>query len=394
VNGLDAILLVMLAAACAWGFRRGAAMQFLELGGMVTGLIVGAVIAPRLAGLVESPRARAVVALVTLLALGVLGDALGSLAGVRVRKHARNARLGPADAVGGSLVALLAMLLAIWFIGLNLVNGPFPLVASEIRGSAIVRGLGSTLPDPPSFAGQVRRLFDRFGFPEVFEGIPPDPASPVRPASRRDAQQAFDAAAPSTVKVLGRACDSLSEGSGFVAADAVTAAYVVTNAHVVAGMRDPQVEIGGGAFVPATTVLFDPALDIAVLRLAEAPGPPLALETAPVDRGAVGAVLGYPQGGGLTGSGAAVRQSILAAGHDIYGRGDVERDVYEIQTVIHPGNSGGPFVLVDGRVAGIVFAASTVEDGVGYAIRSGEFVDDVERAISRSAEVSTGPCLP
>jgi S1-C subfamily serine protease len=393
VNLLDILLLAMLAGACAWGFRRGAAMQFLELGGMVAGLLVGAMIAPRLAGLVESPTARAVVALVTLLALGALGDALGALAGVRVRKHARSARLGPADAVGGSLIALLATLLAIWFIGLNLVNGPFPLVASEIRGSAIVRGLGSTLPDPPSFAGQVRRLFDRFGFPEVFEGIPPDPASPVRPASRQDAQQAFDAAAASTVKVLGRACDSLSEGSGFVAADAVTGAYVVTNAHVVAGVRDPQVETNSG-LEPAVTVLFDPALDLAVLHLPEAPGPPLALETGAVDRGAVGAVLGYPQGGDLTGSGAAVRQSILAAGHDIYGRGDVERDVYEIQAAIHPGNSGGPFVLADGEVAGIVFAASTVEDGVGYALRSSEFADDVERAISRSVEVWTGPCLP
>lgn len=393
MNGLDLLLLATIAAACAWGSRRGATLQFLEFGGMLVGLLVASVVAPPLARLMESPRAQAFVALTTLLVFAAIGDALGSLAGARVHKHARSTRLGPADAVGGSLVALLATLLAIWFIGLNLVNGPFPLVASEIRGSAIVRGLGSTLPDPPSFVGQARRFFDRFGFPEVFEGIPPDPASPVAPASRQEARQAFDAAASSTVKVVGRACESLSEGSGFVASEVPTGTYVVTNAHVVAGMREPAVQTAGGALQQATTVLFDPVLDLAVLRLAETPGPPLALATADVDRGSVGAVLGYPEGGALTGSGAAVRQPIVALGHDIYGRGDVERDVYEIQATIRPGNSGGPLVLADGRVAGIVFAASTVEEGVGYAIRSSELVGDLKLASSRSGEVSTGPCL-
>ena len=393
MNGLDIFLLAVIAAACVWGSRRGATLQFLEFGGMLAGLLVASVLAPPLARLAESPRAQALVALTTLLVFAALGAILGSLAGARARTRTRSTRLAPADAVGGSLVALLAVLLAIWFIGLNLVNGPFPLVASEIRGSAIVQGLGSTLPDPPSFVGQVRRFFDRFGFPEVFEGIPPDPASPVPPASRRDARMAFHAAAPSTVKVVGRACESLSEGSGFVASTASTGSFVVTNAHVVAGMHEPWVQTDGGALQPATTVLFDPVMDLAVLRVDEPLGPPLALETADVDRGSVGAVLGYPEGGSLTGSGAAVRQPIVALGHDIYGRGDVERDVYEIQATIQPGNSGGPLVLADGSVAGMVFAASTVEDGVGYAIRSSELVGDLQLASSRSSEVSTGPCL-
>ena len=44
---------------------------------------------------------------------------------------------------------------------------------------------------------------------------------------------------------------------------------------------------------------------------------------------------------------------------DIYGQDVVHRDVYELQAVVRPGNSGGPFVTTDGDVAGVVFAAST-----------------------------------
>jgi S1-C subfamily serine protease len=72
---------------------------------------------------------------------------------------------------------------------------------------------------------------------------------------------------------------------------------------------------------------------------------------------------------------------------------DVQRDVYELQVEVRPGNSGGPFVLSDGTVAGLVFAASSVDPGIGYAIRTSEFLDDIEVATASSTPVSTGPCL-
>jgi S1-C subfamily serine protease len=272
---------------------------------------------------------------------------------------------------------------------LNLANGPFPQVAAEVRGSAIVRGLDSALPQPPSVVGEVRRFFNRFGFPEVFSGIPPAPAAPVQAPSPAEARRAAALAAPSVVKVVGRACGEIQEGSGFVVADR----YVVTNAHVLAGVGDPQVSNADGASARAVTVAFDPELDLAVLLLAERLGPPLPLARTDVPRGAGGAVLGYPEGGPLDAEAAAVRQPIEAIGHDIYGRSDVERAVYELQTVVRPGNSGGPFVLPDGRVAGLVFAASSVDPGIGYAIRSTEILDEVAAAVGRTAPVGTGACI-
>ena len=388
MNGLDVFLLALLALAGVSGYRRGLALQSLSFGGLLVGLAVGAVVAPFAARLVESSTAQASVVVIVLVILAGAGDAAGWILGARLRERARATRFGSTDAVSGSAVAVVASLLAIWFIALNLASGPFPGLSSEIRGSAIVRTLDDTLPEPPSLLAEVRRFFNRFRFPDVFSGIPPLPADPVEPPTRAEARTAFDAAAPSTVRIVGQACDSVQEGSGFVVADG----YVVTSAHVVAGMREPFVQTGDGGSQPGTTVLFDPELDLAILVVVQAPGPPLRFGTG-AERGARGAVLGYPGGGPLTGDRAAVLRTIDAVGRDIYGRGEAERTVLELQAEVRPGNSGGPFVLADGRVAGIVFAASSSDDDVGYAIAAEDVVPRVEGALGATGEVPTGPCL-
>src|SRR5439155_1538123 len=76
-------------------------------------------------------------------------------------------------------------------------------------------------------------------------------------------------------------------------------------------------------------------------------------------RGAGGAVLGYPGGGGFAAGPAAVLREFAAVGRDIYGRSLTHRNVYQLQATIKQGNSGGPFVRRDGTVLGVVFAAST-----------------------------------
>ncbi|MGQ0669917.1 MAG: MarP family serine protease [Actinomycetota bacterium] len=389
MNLLDLVLVLLLAFAAFSGYRRGAALQLLTYGGLLVGLILGALFAPALASLAEDPATQAGIALATLLALAGFGDGAGWLLGSRVRAATRGSRFRPADAAAGSLVSVTAVLLCTWFIALNLVNGPFPALAGEIRRSAIVRVLGATLPEPPSLLAEVRRFFNRFGFPEVFSGLPPEPAGPVREPSEAQAQRAFDAADQSTVRIVGEACGAIQEGSGFV----IAPSYVLTNAHVVAGVDAPQVQTQDGESQEAETVLYDPDLDLAVLRVAETPGPALEFVDGDVGRGAKGAVLGYPEGGGLTGVGAAVRGFIRATGRDIYGRGTVVRDVYELQAVVRPGNSGGPFVLVSGEVAGIVFAASTTDGDVGYAITSPDVLPDARAAVGRMAPVPTGDCV-
>lgn len=391
MNLLDVIVLVLLGASLFVGFRRGAALQVIVYTGLLLGLLVGALAAPSVASLAASPFAQATIALITLLVLAAAGDAMGWAIGARVWAAARRSGLGIADSWAGSIVAAVATLLAVWFLAFNLVAGPFPALSRQIRGSAVVRAIDAVLPRPPSLLAQVRGLLDRFGFPEVFADLPPAPAGPVQGPSQGQVGRAIQNADQSTVKVIGRACDRIQEGSGFLASPR----YIVTNAHVVAGVEEPEVQtqVGGGTFT-ATPVLFDPNLDLAVLFIQSSPeGGPLALLSQNLSRGAAGAVLGYPGGGDLTGGPAAVRRVLDAVGRDIYGQRTVEREVYELQASVRPGNSGGPFVTVDGDVAGVVFAASTTDPGVGYALTSTQAMPRVRQGLGRTQPTDTGPCI-
>ena len=375
----------MLGVAAVNGFRRGAALQLTAYAGLLMGLLAGALLAPAVAGLVASPLSQAVVAIVVLFSLAGIGDAIGWVIGSKFWALARQSVFGVADSVAGSFVALVAVLLATWFVGFNLVNGPVPSVSRQIRSSAIIRGLDSFLPRPPSLLAEVRQFLNRFGFPEVFADLPPAPGSPVDVP--KNIRGIVNAAAGSTVQIVGQACGAVQEGSGFVAADH----YVITNAHVVGGVRSPQVRQSGGAQI-GVTVLFDPSLDIAVLYVHHTPGRPLDLDPDEVDRGTQGAVLGYPGGGPFDPEPAAVRRELHAVGRDIYGNAVVERDVYELQADVRPGNSGGPFVLKSGKVVGVVFAASTTEGDVGYALTSAEVIPKLRKAKTRTEPVATDGC--
>jgi len=387
VDLLDIILIAFIILAAFSGHRRGALLQVLTFGGMLLGLLVGAIVAPQLATLFTDPTTQAVVTLVAFLAFAALGDVLGWMVGAKAWAATRRSRMAGVDAAGGSVFAVIALLLAVWFIGLNLTSGPWPPLSREIRRSAIIRTLDTALPEPPSLLGQVRRFLNDFGFPEVFAGLPPAPGGPVKDPTNAQANEAFRDAAGSTLKVVGQACGRIQEGSGFV----VAPGYVVTNAHVVAGVRDPHVQVQNGGSRPAVPVLFDSRLDVAILHVSSTP-PPLPLVDHEVGRGASGAVVGYPGGGDLSGVAAANRRVLHAVGRDIYGNGTVVRNIYELQAVVRPGNSGGPFVLVNGQVAGLVFAASTTDRGIGYAITSTEISDDVHQGTRSTAQVATGGC--
>ncbi|MGH6843319.1 MAG: hypothetical protein ACRECU_01065, partial [Methylocella sp.] len=96
--------------------------------------------------------------------------------------------------------------------------------------------------------------------------------------------------------------------------------------------------------------------------------PPLAIDPAVVDRGTLGVVLGYPEGGPFNDRPAAVAASFTATGLDIYGKTQTLREVYQIDALVQPGNSGGPLIasgdaarkIPDGTVIGVVFARSTI----------------------------------
>jgi S1-C subfamily serine protease len=389
VNLLDGVIVLLVGLSIVAGFRRGAALQLVTYTGLLLGLLAGALLGPSVARLADDPFVQAALALGTLLALAAVGDAIGWWIGRHVWAAARRSRLDPIDAGAGSVVAGAATLLVTWFLAFNLVQGPFPSVSQQIRGSAIVRGLDAVLPRPPMLLAQVRSFLDRFGFPEVFVGLPPAPAGPVDPPTAAQAREAFLAADQSTFRIVGAACGRIQEGTGFL----LDGGLVVTNAHVVAGVQVPRIQSQNGGEISGAVVAFDADRDLAVLRVDPTVAEALPVAPGIATRGTAGAVVGYPGGGDLTGVKAAVRREMTAVGRDIYGRDTVEREIYELQTHVVPGNSGGPFVTSNGVVTGVVFAASTSNDGVGYALTTNELRPVLNRARTGAGRVGTGPCI-
>jgi hypothetical protein len=208
VNLLDVMLIALLALAALNGFRRGAALQLSTYVGLLIGLVVGAILAPPLARLAESPTMQAAIAVAVLVGMAALGDGIGWAVGNRARTVARGGMLRGLDAVGGSLVAVIALLLAVWFIALSLVNGPIPAVSREIRASRIVDALDEALPAPPAVLAEVSQLLNRFGFPDVFAGLPPPPAEPVPVPASDAVTRAARTGQPGTVEIVGQGCGS------------------------------------------------------------------------------------------------------------------------------------------------------------------------------------------
>jgi S1-C subfamily serine protease len=192
----------------------------------------------------------------------------------------------------------------------------------------------------------------------------------------------------STVRVEALGCGASFTGAAFSVAEG----YFVTNAHVVAG-ADRITLRGIASSGRGTVVLFDPDLDIAVILAPDLRLPTLVLASEAPERGAVGAALGYPNGAGLTALPAAVTAQIRARGRDLYGDVPVTRDVLELRAAVEPGASGGPFVLPDGTVGGVVFAESRTDESVGYALDPADVAVAIGPGLGETAPADTGSCI-
>lgn len=168
----------------------------------------------------------------------------------------------------------------------------------------------------------------------------------------------------------------------------------MTNADVVAGATHIVVRdtVGDHAAVP---ILFDPEYDLAVLRVHGLADPSLAIDPNFVGRGAGAAVLGYPGGGEFNAQPAGVLDRLDATGDDIYNQKETTRQIYELQALVRPGNSGGPLVEPDGLVIGVVFSRSASDNGIGYALASPGVLKRVHEAEREPEDltVGTGACI-
>lgn len=390
MNLFDVGVVVLLVVAVILGYRSGALPQVGGLAGAILGGVLAILALTPAEGLLAQlePVLRAVTVLLWLLLAVGVGEGLGSGIGRYVAYRIGSGVLSGVDRVAGGLLGAAQAVLVVWLAGGLLAAGPVPRLANQAQTSTTLRALSAVLPAPTEIAVELGRLLDASGLPKVFVGLEPLPAAPVDRPDDPQARAIAAAAEASTVKVTAQTCGALSTGTGF----AVATDYVVTNAHVVAGGTTVRVSLAGSPF-DAAVVLFDPDLDVALLWVPRLPAPPLLLAATEPQRGDTGAAIGFPGGGGMVIVPAAVADRYEAQGRDIYDEHRVTRHILELRAAIDRGDSGGPFVLADGTVGGIVFAEARTDEDVGYALSAPPVSVRIAPGVGRTSEVPVGDCI-
>jgi S1-C subfamily serine protease len=393
VNLLDVLLLLAVVVFSVSGYQRGLVAGCVSLAGFVGGAVVGVWLLPFVLKKVAPGTTEAtVVALLTVLVPAAVGQAVASPLGWRLRSSMSWTPVRWADGAGGVAVNTAAVLVVGWVAASALAVSPSPVLNQEIRSSQILGMVQDRMPDQAStWFNDAAGALATAGFPPVFNPFENEPGATVaKPSGDSVTRAATEAAKRSTVKVEGVADVEGGargqEGSGFV----YRSQHVMTNAHVVAGVDEPTVRVGGvGTRYEARVVVFDSATDVAVLAVPGLQAP--ALEFAgDASRGAPGVVAGYPQNGSLDLRAAAVAQRVTAQGQDIYGDNLSTRDIYAIRSTVRPGNSGGPLLSKDGKVLGVIFARSTSDAGTGYALTADQVKGHAQRGIHNNQPVDTG----
>lgn len=384
---LDVVLIIIVIAAMVRGWQLGVIRQGIIVFGLVAGFWLGVVVVPLLAPYFVSSLGRSLGTLivfgVVLLVLGSFFDWLAHHAKSRITKKGHH----QVDGVVGVFFGGLYALVLIWLASTIFLHGPSEWLSNQIQRSAVIRTLDKTMPEPPAAVVKIQRYIANITTTQPFVGNEPAPDKVESGASQAELEAIFAQTRRSVVEITGRGCGAVLEGTGFVAAPNV----VMTNAHVIGGVARPVVRDDNGLH-QATVIYFNPDLDIALLRTSNLAGSVLPLTTTTQPRGTFGAVIGYPNGGPLRAVSGYVNNSITAVGRNIYNEGFVRRNIYSLSADVQHGNSGGPYILSSGEVAGVIFARSESYDATGYAIKSSEVASLLAANKNNTAQVSTQRC--
>jgi hypothetical protein len=393
LNVVDLVLLAM-AVLVAWsGWRHGLVSGVLSFVGFVAGAFAGILVAPHVLGWlgVTGVLGLAITVVVALVLAG-LGNAALVTVGNLARSKLVARPLRALDSVGGALFGLASLAVVSWLLASALVVLPEGGVATLVRGSTVLGTIDNSVPERArTWVSDLGHLLDDSGLPRVFSGIGAEPIVPVAapdPALLED--KAVRQARNSLVRIEGLAldCGTLVDGSGFVYAPG----KVMTNAHVVAGTGRLEVKVRGtGRSYAAKVVYLDPDIDVAVLDVPGLTSAPLSFDHG-ARSGTPAVVAGFPGGGPMSVVPARVRARITAQGKDIYGKGDVTREVFSLRADVRPGNSGGPLLAQDGAVYGVVFAAGIDDPDTGYALTADQVAAAASAGRAATAAVATGSC--
>lgn len=388
-NWVDLIIVVALLLVTLQGVRVGFTAQALAFAGFFGALFLAGWIFPHLLPVEDSAlRTRFNATLVLLTAVSVSLVCLSAGRNVhwsfKVGKLSDKRKLKKIEAALGGAFALVGTLIAVWLLSVAIGRLPFEGLSNSVSDAKIVQSLTRHMPAVPAVFAQLDRQID--------PNSPPYVSVPTQPHTNFDysaetVNAAIQKAAPSVVRITSFGCGGLISGSGFV----VEPNLVATNAHVIAGVKRPIIKYNDRSY-EGVPVYFNSSLDIAFLRTEDLPAPALAFaaDDTAADNTSV-AVLGYPRGNYRAAPGI-IRSTQAVSAPNIYSYGSYIRDTYAVQTDIDQGSSGGPVVLANGRVAGMIFSESLDRPDYGYALTAPEVAAAERQAINSKHRVNTGAC--
>ncbi|MDZ5622622.1 MarP family serine protease [Nocardioides bizhenqiangii] len=389
LNLLDWLLVVLVLAYALSGYWQGFVTGAFATIGLLVGGFLGIWVAPIVLGGASPSLGVSLGALFIVILGASLGQALLQYAGARVRERITWQPVRAVDAVGGAALSAVAVLLVAWALGYAISGTRIGPVTEQVRSSWVLGKVNTVLPaSAPNVLQAFNQVVGMGFFPRYLEPFSPERIVDVAPGPNRlrnDPQVLATEA--SVLKIRGaNDCGRGVEGTGFV----FDRNLVMTNAHVVAGVDDPEVEIDGGTEL-ARVVLYDSELDIAVLSVDTGGAPILQFDESAGPEDPV-AIVGYPQDGPFDVQPGRIRDNPTLRSPDIYGSGTVLRDVFSLRGLVRPGNSGGPIITPDGDVAGVVFAASVEDDDTGYALTAEQVAESAAEVEDSDSEVDTEDC--
>lgn len=387
---LDILLVLTLIGYLIYGFRHG----FLHSVGSILGIIAGGTAAvmliPLLSQWVPDPAWRIVATLAVVFLLLFGGQAVGASLASLLRRRMKNGGLRAIDRLFGGVVSVVATALVLATVSVSIAALGVPVLSTSIASSTVLRTIDSLTPaEAKSALAKLRSTVTNESLPQIVEALGGPVVAPELPEAVASTP-GLEVAARSVVRITGNAfaCGQSQSGSGFVVAED----RVVTNAHVVAGVTAPVVEVPGRGAQAATVVYFDPADDLAVLEVPDLAAAPLALTgTLPVGSNAV--TDGYPFGGPFVSLPAQVISVGTIDVNNIYGTNPAGRNVYTLAADVQQGDSGGPLLSESGQVAGVVFAKSATTANIGYAVTMEELLPVAQSAPDLTETVSSGDCI-
>ena len=181
---LDLTLLCLLGLYAWSGWRQGFVSALLGLAGLLGGAFLAVLFVPALledhAGIYQETLVGVLALIAAVVGLALCGQGLMLLLARRVRDVVTAPAARAVDSALGLLAVLVTAMLVVWVVaGAVSASGP-PAARDLVSRSIVVTALDEIMPaSADGLVQDATRALDRSVFPEVFEGLGPEPIAPV-----------------------------------------------------------------------------------------------------------------------------------------------------------------------------------------------------------------------